>query len=316
MKSNVKTLYNNAVSGDIRSLSKLISLIEVNPDSILNIINDIWPKTGKAHVIGITGLVGAGKSTLIASMTRIFKRMNKKVAIIGIDPSSPLTGGSLLGDRIRLQSALGNEVFMRSMSTLTEGSLPLKALLAVEILDAIGYDYIVIETVGAGQTDVQVMNAVDTVIVVLMPGAGDEIQALKSGLMEIGDIYVINKADKPEAELTLSQVNFALEGVVRKGWKPPIILTAAIMNKGVKDVVNKIIEHKEYLAKTGQLNERRIRRRKFELDLLLKWRLDMKLKELSDKTEVKELIDKALKGVIDPITASKKIFEYIISSSR
>ncbi len=312
IRSSVESLLSSALDGDVGSLSKLISLIEVNPDVLLNIIDLIWPRTGQAHVVGVTGLVGAGKSTLIASMTRILKKMNKKIAIIGIDPSSPLTGGSILGDRIRLQSVLGDNVFMRSMTSLSEGSLPLKALLSIEILDAVGYNYIIVETTGAGQSDIQIMNAVDTVIVVLMPGAGDEIQAIKSGLMEIGDIYVINKADKPEAELTLSQVKFALEGIIREGWKPPILLTAAIMNKGIKDVINKVIEHMEYLIKTNQLTKRRKRRRKFELDLLLKWRLKERIKELiTNRNEVREIIDKVLQGLIDPITASKKIFEFI-----
>ncbi len=307
-----------ALEGDKLALSKLITLIEESMDNFIDIADIVWHRTLKAKVIGVTGMPGAGKSTLISRLTRLLRKQGKKVGIVAIDPSSPISGGSLLGDRIRMQYALDEGVFMRSMPAQREGALPWRALLTVEILDAVGYDYVIIETVGAGQSDVQVMNAADTVIVVLMPGAGDEIQALKAGLMEIGDIYVVNKADKPEAETTYNQVKFALENVTRDhGWKPRILLASAIMNKGVREVLEAVEEHLEFLEKTGSLVSRRRRRRILELELLVKARVEELLHKLiTTSSEAKEIVDNVYQGLLDPINASKKLLGLVLKESK
>ena len=252
---------------------------------------------------------GAGKSTLISRLVKLLRREDKRIGIIAIDPSSPLSGGSLLGDRIRMQRYLDEGVFMRSMPARREGVLPWRALLSLEILDAAGYDYVIIETVGAGQSDVQIMNVADTVIVTIIPGAGDEIQMLKAGLMEIGDIYVVNKADRPEAETTYNQVRFALENIIREGgWKPPIHKTAAVMNRGVKELLDTIKKHYAFLKDKNLLGKRREKRRLLELDMLLKARFEQLLEEkLSSDREILELVMRVRSHQLDPVTVSKKI---------
>ncbi len=315
-KQYVREITVKALEGDRVSLAKLITLIEESMEYFTVVSDLVWPRTLRAHVIGVTGMPGAGKSTLISRITRLLRKEGKTVGIIAIDPSSPISGGSLLGDRIRIQQSIDQGVFMRSMPARREGVLPWRALLTVEILDAVGYDYIIIETVGAGQSDVQVMHVADTVLVVIMPGAGDEVQALKAGLMEIGDIYVVNKADKPEAETTYNQVKFALENIVReKGWKPPIMKTAAIMNKGVKELVAMIKEHREYAEKTEVLRTRRIRRRLLELELLLKARFNELIEKIVEENEnAKKIIENVKLGTIDPVNASKQLLFLLLTS--
>ena len=315
-KQYVREITVKALEGDRVSLAKLITLIEESMEYFTVVSDLVWPRTLRAHVIGVTGMPGAGKSTLISRITRLLRKEGKTVGIIAIDPSSPISGGSLLGDRIRIQQSIDQGVFMRSMPARREGVLPWRALLTVEILDAVGYDYIIIETVGAGQSDVQVMHVADTVLVVIMPGAGDEVQALKAGLMEIGDIYVVNKADKPEAETTYNQVKFALENIVReKGWKPPIMKTAAIMNKGVKELVAMIKEHREYAEKTEVLRTRRIRRRLLELELLLKARFNELIEKIVEEDEnAKKIIENVKLGTIDPVNASKQLLFLLLTS--
>lgn len=312
----VRELAEKALEGDRVALAKLISLIEESMDYFTAISDMIWPRTLRAHIIGVTGMPGAGKSTLISRITKLLRREGKTVGIIAIDPSSPISGGSLLGDRIRIQHSIDQGVFMRSMPARREGVLPWRALLTVEILDAVGYDYVIIETVGAGQSDVQIMHVADTVLVVIIPGAGDEVQALKAGLMEIGDIYVVNKADKPEAETTYNQVRFALENIMREGeWKPPIMKTAAIMNKGVRELVETIREHKQYLEKIGALANRRIKRRLLELELLLKARFnELVEKTIETSTYAKEIIKLVESGNLDPVKASRQLLSLILGS--
>ena len=298
-----------ALKGEKQAIAKLITLIEESIENFEPIASIIWPNTLRVHVIGVTGMPGAGKSTLISRLVKLLRREDKRIGIIAIDPSSPLSGGSLLGDRIRMQRYLDEGVFMRSMPARREGVLPWRALLSLEILDAAGYDYVIIETVGAGQSDVQIMNVADTVIVTIIPGAGDEIQMLKAGLMEIGDIYVVNKADRPEAETTYNQVRFALENIIREGgWKPPIHKTAAVMNRGVKELLDTIKKHYAFLKDKNLLGKRREKRRLLELDMLLKARFEQLLEEkLSSDREILELVMRVRSHQLDPVTVSKKI---------
>ena len=314
-KQYLVDLAKNALRGEKQAIAKLITLVEESIENFEAISEIIWPRTLRAHVIGVTGMPGAGKSTLISRLVKLLRREGKRIGIIAIDPSSPLSGGSLLGDRIRMQRYLDEGVFMRSMPARREGVLPWRALLALEILDAAGYDYVIIETVGAGQSDVQIMNAADTVIVTIIPGAGDEIQMLKAGLMEIGDIYVVNKADRPEAETTFNQVKFALENIVREGgWKPPIHMTAAVMNRGIKELLEAVKKHYVFLKENNILTTRREKRRLLELDMMLKARFEDQVKNLISRSKMlNELIDKVKKGSIDPVRASKNILYEIAS---
>ena len=314
-RRHLRELAEQAVRGEKHAIAKLITLIEESLDNFEPIADIIWPRTLKAHVIGVTGMPGAGKSTLISRLVKLLRREDKKIGIIAIDPSSPLSGGSLLGDRIRMQRYLDEGVFMRSMPARREGVLPWRALLALEILDATGYDYVIVETVGAGQSDVQIMNVADTVIVTIIPGAGDEIQMLKAGLMEIGDIYVVNKADRPEAETTFNQVRFALENIVREGgWKPPIHMTAAVMNRGVKELLETIRKHYVFLKEKNILAKRREKRRLFELDMFLKARFEEAVRRiLAGKRELIGIVEDVKSHRIDPVAASKKILCEIAS---
>ncbi len=314
-RKHLRELAEQAIRGEKHAIAKLITLIEESLDNFEPIADIIWPRTLRAHVIGVTGMPGAGKSTLISRLVKLLRREDKRIGIIAIDPSSPLSGGSLLGDRIRMQRYLDERVFMRSMPARREGVLPWRALLALEILDAVGYDYVIIETVGAGQSDVQIMNVADTVIVTIIPGAGDEIQMLKAGLMEIGDIYVVNKADRPEAETTFNQVKFALENIVREGgWKPPIHMTAAVMNRGVKELLETIKKHYSFLKEKNILAKRREKRRLLELDMFLKARFEEAVRRtLASKSELIDIVEDVKSHRIDPVVASKKILCEIAS---
>ncbi len=301
-----------ARSGDKLAIAKILTAIEEDPYSNSEILKSLWVKEPRSHVIGFTGAAGVGKSTLISAVALRLAREGHSVAIVAVDPSSPFSGGALLGDRIRMRRLTG-KVFIRSMSTREEESLPWKALLAIEVLEGLGYEYIIVETPGAGQFSVRVMKAVDTVVVVLMPGAGDEIQALKAGIMEIGDIYAINKADLPEAELTYSQVKFVLKGVNRRGWEPKVLLTSPIMGRGINDLINTIDEHREFAKSINLLRMKRKTRRELELELLLIEALKRKTQQtLRANNEAKKIYEQAIQGETDTVTATKQLLHAIL----
>ncbi len=301
-----------ARKGDKLAVAKILTVVEEDPYSNSEILKPLWVREPRSHVIGFTGAAGVGKSTLISAVALRLAREGHSVAIIAVDPSSPFSGGALLGDRIRMRRLTG-KVFIRSMSTREEESLPWKALLAIEVLEGLGYEYIILETPGAGQFSVRVMKAVDTVVVVLMPGAGDEIQALKAGIMEIGDIYAINKADLPEAELTYSQVMFVLKGVDRMGWEPRVLLTSPIMGRGINDLINTINKHREFAKNINLLQMKRKTRRELEIELLLIEALRRKTQQtLRTNNEAKKIYEQALYGEIDTVTATKQLLRTIL----
>jgi len=295
---------------DKKKLSKLITKLESDPDSVSDVLDSIWVLEPKAHVVGVTGSAGVGKSTLIAGLAKAMSGRGYRVAVLAIDPSSPLSGGAVLGDRVRMGGLTSENVFVRSMSTSTEEALPWKALLVIELLEGAGYDYIIVETPGAGQYSVNIMRAVDTVVVTLMPGAGDEIQAIKAGLMEIGDIYVVNKADKPEAEITYNQVLFAVRDLNRDGWKPEVVKVSALYRTGMNELVNTLYRRNEFIRKSGLQSIKRRERRKLELELLLDLRLKEVIKEVLESgrnSELRLLYEKALAGKLSTVSVAKKI---------
>ncbi len=270
----LEKLVDQASSGNIRAIGRLLSILETYDEEAGRLLEILARKSRGAHVIGVTGIPGAGKSTLISRMTTVLRRRGYKVGIIAIDPSSPFSQGALMGDRLRMQEhATDPGVFIRSLSTQgLKGGLSLAALAIIEAFDALGYDKIIVETVGVGQAEVDIMHAAHTIVVVTMPGAGDDIQALKAGVMEIGDIYVVNKSDIPGASKTEEYLNFVIEtgeiGSSRKGWRPKVIRTSAVMGQGIEDLINAIEEHYDFLKKISAIEEKITSRRILAIRLL------------------------------------------------
>jgi LAO/AO transport system kinase len=267
LSPSVATLIEEARRGSIRAIGRILTLLEEPDQTSLSILQHIYRYSRGAQVIGVTGIPGAGKSTLVGKIIGEFRRRGYRVAVVAIDPSSPLTRGSLMGDRLRMQEhATDPGVFIRSLPTRgLKGGLSVAALAAIEAFDAFGYDKIIVETVGVGQSEVDVMHAAHTIVVVTMPGAGDDIQALKAGVMEIGDIYVVNKSDKPEARQTYEYLSFALEkeevGREAPGWTPRLLKTSAVMGQGIKELVDTIEEHHRFIHKTGLAAKKVVERR-------------------------------------------------------
>ncbi len=318
--SDALALVEKAASGDLRSISRLISIVEFpaesDPGVIESIMRIFMKRGGRAHVIGVTGSPGVGKSTLISKLIAMFRRKSYKVAVIGIDPSSPFSLGSFMGNRIRMQIHTQDPgVFIRSMATRgVRGGLSASTVLVLETLDGLGFDKIIVESVGAGQTDVDIINISHTVLNVVMPGAGDEIQALKAGLMEIGDIYVVNKGDKPEADVTLKEVIDALsyEGFVREsGWRPRAVKVSAVMGTGVGDLVGIIEEHLDHLRKAGFFGEVVKRRRIYGSSIVLRHIIENKVEEIFRRGGG-ELLKLVSEGEMDPYTASMRIMNSIL----
>jgi LAO/AO transport system kinase len=270
----IDRLIERALNGDKLAIGKLLTVLETPTPEAGYVLSKLAPRAGRGHVIGVTGIPGAGKSTLISRLIAEFRRRGYRVAVAAIDPTSPLTSGALLGDRLRMQLHTTDPgVFIRSIPTRgLRGGLALASIAMIEAFDALGFDKIIVETVGVGQAETDIMHVAHTILVVTMPGAGDDIQALKAGVMEIGDIYVVNKADKPEAAKTLEYVKFALEtgevGARRYGWNPPVIKTSAALGQGIDELADAIDRHYRFLAEKGLLREKLVSRRKLMVRLM------------------------------------------------
>ena len=260
-------------AGDSRALAKAISLVEREDSAAEEILAELYASTGRARIIGITGSPGAGKSTLVAALAKHYRKQEKRIGIVAVDPTSPFSGGAILGDRIRMAELYTDRgVFIRSMATRGfMGGLAKATNDAVDLLDAGGFDIVLVETVGVGQDEVEVIRTVQTNVVVLVPGMGDDIQAIKAGLMEIGDIFVVNKADRPGADRTVNDVTMMMSLVEEHGaWVPPIVKSVASRGEGIAELDDALQKHFEFLGQSGELDRRNRERVRIRIETLLK----------------------------------------------
>ena len=308
--AKVEEIARGVLAGDRRSIAKAITIIESNAPEAKKLISLIYPHTGKAHVIGLTGPGGSGKSTLIEKMVREYRRRGKTVGIVAIDPTSPFTGGAFLGDRIRMQELSTDEgVFIRSMATRNyAGGIAKATKDAVKILDAAGKDMVIVETVGAGQSEVEIIKVAHTIVVVHAPGLGDEIQAIKAGLMEIADIFVVNKADRENADKAVIDIQAMLQlGDRETAWKTPILKTTAITGDGVPQLVEKIEEHRIFLEK-GLGFKRSLGKAEAELvDVIKEIVANSIIEELKREGIFEEVLREIVERKIDPASAAQKL---------
>jgi LAO/AO transport system kinase len=310
----VERLVEGVRQGDRRALARAITLIESSDPTAYDLVRELYPDTGKAYAIGVTGPPGVGKSSLISALVRHVRERGETVGVISVDPSSPFTRGALLGDRIRLADHfLDPEVFIRSMGTRGHlGGLAETTLQAALVLDAAGKDLLFLETVGAGQSEVEIISIADTVLLVLMPGSGDSIQALKAGIMEIPDVIAVNKRDHPAAKTMVNEVRSILALDTDEGWQPPIVLTEAIKGEGIDELWGKIEEHRAYLQDNGLLAERRARNLAGEVFAVASARAKGHLEQaVGDDPELRRLLDAVQRRELDPLTAVHEILEKV-----
>jgi len=301
-------------TGDTRALARAISLVENGDPLAYDLVRDIYPDTGRTYAVGITGPPGVGKSSLISGLIGHIRAQERTIGVISVDPSSPFTHGALLGDRIRLSDHfLDPGVFIRSMGTRGHlGGLAETTLQALLVLDAAGKDLVFLETVGAGQSEVEVIGIADTVVLVLMPGSGDSVQALKAGIMEIPDVIAINKMDHPAAKTMLKEVRSILSLDRDRAWKPPIVLTEAIRGENIPELWEKVEEHRAHLESGGLLEERRRKNLAGEVFAVASGRAKAHLQQaVADDPELRRLLDAVQRRELDPLTAVKEIMERV-----
>jgi LAO/AO transport system kinase len=309
-----ETLAAGVRAGDKRALARAITLVENSDPLAYEVVREVYPDTGSAYVVGVTGPPGVGKSSLIAALIRHVRPQGTTLGVISVDPSSPFSKGALLGDRIRLSDHfLDPGVFIRSMGTRGHlGGLAEATLQAMLVLDAAGKDLVFVETVGAGQSEVEVIGVADTVLLVLMPGSGDSIQALKAGIMEIPDVIAINKKDHPAAKTMLNEVRSILSLDRERDWRPPIILTEAVTGEGVPELWEQIEAHRQHLGEDGRLAERRRQNLAGEVFAVASARAMTHLEQtVADDPELQRVLDEVQRRQLDPLSAVKEIMEKV-----
>jgi LAO/AO transport system kinase len=313
-RASVPDLVERARKGEARAVARLISLVEDESPALREVMAGLAPYTGNAQIVGLTGSPGVGKSTSTNALVTALRATGKRVGVLAVDPSSPFSGGALLGDRVRMQDhALDRDVYIRSMASRGHlGGLSWSTPQALRVLDAAGCDVVLIETVGVGQSEVEIAGLADTTLVLVAPGMGDAIQAAKAGILEIGDLYVVNKADRDGAEGVRRDLRnmLALAERVEDGWRPPIAMTVAQVGQGVDEVVARIDEHRTWMEKTGELERRRVRRARDEIEAIAVTSLRRRWGDVHGRSELDELASQVAAGTSDPYAAADSLLEF------
>jgi LAO/AO transport system kinase len=305
-------LTDKLLAGDKRALARAISLVENDDPEGWALVREVYPRTGNASIVGFTGPPGVGKSTLIGALTSRYRKRDRQVAVLSIDPSSPFTKGALLGDRIRLtEHFLDPGVFIRSMANRGAlGGLSEACLQAALLMDASGKDVVLLETVGVGQAEVDIIDHADTVVLALMPGSGDSIQALKAGVMEIPDVIVVNKSDHPLTDTMIREIRGVLSLGPQEGWRVPIVKTEASRGEGIDELAEAVEAHRKHIESEGTLAERRRRNLMNEVLALAAGRLRRRLEEsIHDDPSVRDLLDEVVARRLDPSSAATRLLE-------
>ncbi|WP_406384020.1 methylmalonyl Co-A mutase-associated GTPase MeaB [Streptomyces sp. NBC_01618] len=309
---DVPTLVEQARAGRPRAVARLISLVEGASPQLREVMAALAPLTGNAYVVGLTGSPGVGKSTSTSALVSAYRRAGKRVGVLAVDPSSPFSGGALLGDRVRMsEHASDPGVYIRSMATRGHlGGLAWSAPQAIRVLDAAGCEVILVETVGVGQSEVEIASQADTSVVLLAPGMGDGIQAAKAGILEIGDVYVVNKADRDGADATARELNHMLGLGESRGpgdWRPPIVKTVAARGEGIDEVVEALEKHRAWMEEHGVLVERRTARAAREVETIAVTRLRERIGDLHGDRHIGALAERIVAGNLDPYAAADEL---------